>query len=65
MLRLPATRSDDEWALHLLERRGVLVQPGWLYDFEGGPFVVVSLLVPEPRFADGVDALIALVAEPT
>src|SRR3546814_1542448 len=36
VLRLPATRSDDEWALGLLEERGVLVQPGWLYDFEGG-----------------------------
>jgi alanine-synthesizing transaminase len=63
VLRLPATRSDDEWALHLLERRGVLVQPGWLYDFEGGPFAVLSLLVPEPAFDEGVGALLALVAE--
>ena len=61
VLRLPATRSDDEWALGLLERCGVLVQPGWLYDFEGGPFAVISLLVPEPDFSEGVDAVIAFV----
>ena len=61
VLRLPATRSDDEWALGLLEQR-VLVQPGWLYDFEGGPFVVISLLVPEPAFAEGVAAIAALVS---
>ena len=63
VLRLPATRTDDEWALHLLERRGVLVQPGWLYDFEGGPFAVVSLLVQEPEFAEGMRTLVELAAE--
>ena len=61
VVRLPATRSDDEWALCLLER-GVLVQPGWLYDFEGGPFAVISLLVPEPAFAEGVAAIAAFVS---
>ncbi len=60
VLRLPATRSDDEWALSLLEEHGVLVQPGWLYDFERGPYLVVSLLVPEPDFAEGVRALLSL-----
>jgi aspartate/methionine/tyrosine aminotransferase len=63
VLRLPATRSDDEWALALLEQRGVLVQPGWLYDFEGGPFAVLSLLTPEAVFAPGVRALVELVGE--
>jgi len=62
VLRLPATRSDDEWALALLEQRGVLVQPGWLFDFEGGPYAVVSLLVPEPAFAEGIAAITGLVS---
>ncbi len=62
VLHLPATRSDDEWALALLEQRGVLVQPGWLYDFEGGPYAVVSLLVPEPAFAEGATAIVAYVS---
>jgi alanine-synthesizing transaminase len=65
VLRLPATRSDDEWALALLEQRGVLVQPGWLYDFETGPHVVVSLLAPEPAFAEGIAAIASLVSEAT
>jgi hypothetical protein len=63
VLRLPATRSDDEWALDLLEERGVLVQPGWLYDFEGGPFAVISLLVPEREFAEGVAAIAAFASD--
>jgi aspartate/methionine/tyrosine aminotransferase len=62
VLRLPATRSDDEWALALLEQRAVLVQPGWLYDFEGGPFAVLSLLPPEPVFAEGARAIAELIA---
>jgi aspartate/methionine/tyrosine aminotransferase len=62
VLRLPATRSDDEWALGLLEQHGVLVHPGWLYDFEGGPYAVISLLVPEPAFAEGTAAIAAFVA---
>ncbi|HKA16499.1 MAG TPA: pyridoxal phosphate-dependent aminotransferase [Myxococcota bacterium] len=61
VLRLPATRSDDEWALGLLAEHSVLVQPGWLYDFEGGPFAVISLLVPEPAFAEGVAAIATFV----
>ena len=61
VLRLPATRSDDDWALGLLEQRGVLVQPGWLYDFEGGPFAVISLIVPEAVFSEGVRSLLEFV----
>jgi aspartate/methionine/tyrosine aminotransferase len=53
VLRLPATRSDEEWALALLER-GVLVQPGYFFDFDGGPYVVVSLLTEEVTFAAGI-----------
>jgi alanine-synthesizing transaminase len=60
VVRLPATRSDDDWAIDLLERRGVLVQPGWLYDFDGGPYAVISLLVPEVELAEGVAAIAAL-----
>lgn len=62
VLRLPATRSDEEWALSLLER-GVLVQPGYFFDFDGGPYVVVSLLTPEATLAAGARALAELSAE--
>src|SRR5262249_33512829 len=32
-LRLPSSRSGEEWALMLLEQHGLLVQPGYFYDF--------------------------------
>jgi aspartate/methionine/tyrosine aminotransferase len=59
VLRLPATRTDEEWALALVEQ-GVLVQPGYFFDFEGGSYVVVSLLTEERTFAAGVHAIAKL-----
>lgn len=56
VVRAPAVLSDDAWALALLDR-GVLVQPGHLFDFEEDARLVVSLL-PEPAvFAAGTDVL--------
>jgi alanine-synthesizing transaminase len=56
VLHLPATQSDEDWALALVER-GVLVQPGYFFDFEGGPYVVLSLLTPRKTFAEGIRIL--------
>jgi alanine-synthesizing transaminase len=54
VLRVPSTRSEEELVLDLLERDGVLVHPGFFFDFAHEAFVVVSLL-PEPdAFAEGV-----------
>ena len=61
ILRLPATRTDEEWALALLEE-GVLVQPGFYFDLEGGVFLVISLLPRPDLFASAVGRLGALVA---
>src|SRR5205085_1360734 len=43
ILRLPATRSDEQWALDLLAHDDVLVQPGYFYDLPEA-HLVVSLL---------------------
>jgi aspartate/methionine/tyrosine aminotransferase len=52
-VRLPATRSDEAWALELLAEDGVVVQPGYFYDFpESLCVAVVSLLPDEVAFAD-------------
>lgn len=56
VVRLPATDPDDAWARRFLAS-GVVVQPGWLYDFQGGAYVVLSLITPEPEWALGVDRL--------
>lgn len=53
-IQAPRILSEDEWTLALLERDGVLVQPGYFFDFESEAFLVVSLLTPEDRFQEGV-----------
>lgn len=47
LLDLPKTKSEAQWALELLEREGVLIQPGFFYDF-GREALAVASLLPEP-----------------
>lgn len=54
VLRVPITRSDEELAIELLEKHGVLVQPGHFYDFPSEGYLVVSLITPEEEFAEGI-----------
>jgi hypothetical protein len=58
VLQLPSTRSEERWVLDFV-RRGVLVQPGWFYDFATEPFVVLSLLTPPRIFDRGLSSLLA------
>lgn len=60
-LRLPKTRSEEEWLLGLLEDADVLAQPGAFYDFAMEPVLVLSLLTPPATFAEGVARLAAYV----
>lgn len=53
VIRVPRLRTDEELALSLLDR-GVVVQPGYFFDFESEGFIVVSLLTEETTFAEGV-----------
>ena len=48
--------TDEAWALALVEE-GVLVHPGYFYDFRRGAFLVLSLLTPEDVFAEGTRRL--------
>ena len=61
VVRVPATRTDEAWALALLEGDDVLVQPGYFYDFVRGAYLVVSLLAPEAIFDEGARRLVARV----
>jgi len=63
VLRVPATRSEEQLALDLLEHDSVLVHPGFFFDFRHEAFLVVSLL-PEPAmFAEGVRRILERVRE--
>jgi len=61
-LRLPATRTDEAWALALLDQHGALVQPGYFFDFAESAVIVLSLLTEPETFAQGV-ALLACCVE--
>lgn len=54
VLRLPAVLSEDEWLRALLDEDGVLVQPGYFYDFAREAYVIVSLLTEPEAFREGV-----------
>jgi alanine-synthesizing transaminase len=58
ILQVPRTRSEEEWAIALLKRRDVLVQPGFYFDFESEAFLVLNLLTPPGVFAEGLQRLI-------
>jgi len=54
VLRVPATRSDEELAVALLDEQSVVVHPGHFYDFPGEGYLVVSLITPVEVFAEGM-----------
>lgn len=62
VLRVPATRSEEQLALELLRDDRVIVHPGYFFDFPHEAFVVVSLLPPCEEFDLGVERVIARVA---
>ncbi len=64
VLQMPRILSEEEWVLTLLDNQGVLVQPGFFYDFESEAFLVVSLLTPEAVFRQGIARLGDELAEP-
>lgn len=53
VVRVPRVHSDDDLALALLER-GVVIQPGYFFDFPTDGYVVVSLLTESAIFAEGI-----------
>ena len=59
ILRVPAVRSDEDLAIHLLQSRSVLVHPGHFYDFPGDGHLVLSLITPPGEFSEGVSRILA------
>ncbi len=54
VLRVPSTRSEEDLAIDLLETAGVVVHPGFFFDFAHEAFLVVSLLPETDVFAEGI-----------
>ena len=64
ILRVPATRSDEDLALALLGEKGVYVHPGHFYDLPGDGFLVLSLICREAEFSPGLTSLLESFATP-
>lgn len=58
VLRVPARQSDEELAIELIERTGVVVHPGHFYEFQSDGYLVLSLITPTTVFEDGVRAIL-------
>ncbi len=57
VLRVPNIRSDEEWAVQLLQAEGVYVHPGHFFGFPRDGFLVVSLLTEPRRFRPGIEKI--------
>lgn len=62
VLRVPATQSDEELAIELIEHADVIVHPGHFYDFPQDGFLVLSLITPPAVFQEGIGALLKTLA---
>jgi aspartate/methionine/tyrosine aminotransferase len=58
VLQVPAVTSEEMIVLDVLDRTGVLVHPGYFFDFEREAFLVVSLLSESAVFADAMATLL-------
>src|ERR1700678_2653210 len=59
VVRTPATQSDEDFALFLLETEGVYTHPGHFYDFSADGFLILSLITPQEDFAKGIESLLS------
>jgi aspartate/methionine/tyrosine aminotransferase len=58
VIRVPARKTEEEVVLELLERDGVVVHPGFFFDFPHEAFLILSLLPPPAMFEAGVTRLV-------
>jgi alanine-synthesizing transaminase len=59
VLRVPATRAEEDLVLGLLEEDRVLIMPGYFYDFPREAYLVVSLLPDPAVFNEAVARVLA------
>ncbi|PYX97779.1 MAG: hypothetical protein DMG63_13560 [Acidobacteria bacterium] len=62
IVRIPAKKSDEDVAIELISRAGVVVHPGHFYDFPHEGYLVVSLITPEDQFQKGIRATLEIAA---
>jgi alanine-synthesizing transaminase len=58
VVRVPRVLGEEELTIDLLERFGLVVHPGYFFDFESEGWIVVSLITRPEVFERGVAALV-------
>ena len=58
VLSLPDVLSEEEWILEFLEKDHVLVHPGYFFDFQEEPYIVISLLTFPKTLEDGLKKIL-------
>jgi aspartate/methionine/tyrosine aminotransferase len=58
VLQVPRLQSEEDLVLDLLDGAGVLVHPGYFFDFPREAYVIVSLLPPTALFEEGVSRVL-------
>ena len=61
ILRVPSTRSDEDWAAEFLTQAGVSLHPGHFYDFPSEGFLVLSLLPAQEVFEEAIRRIISII----
>ena len=62
IIRIPRIKSEEEWALQLLEIKGVYLFPGYFFDFDEDGYLVVSLLIESIVFQKAVSEIVDYVS---
>jgi aspartate/methionine/tyrosine aminotransferase len=57
ILRIPATKTEEEWVLEFLKEDRVFVHPGYFFDFDEEAHIVLSLLPAIDVFQKGIKGL--------
>src|SRR6266545_1272230 len=57
ILEVPRIHDEDRWVELLVREEGVIVHPGYFFDFDRDGFLVVSLLQPPGPFGEAVERL--------
>jgi alanine-synthesizing transaminase len=62
VIRVPATRTEDQLILGVLDAEGIVVHPGYFFDFTREAFLVMSLLPQTDTLREGALRVLRYVA---
>jgi len=62
VVRVPRVKGEEALVLELLESDGVLVHPGFFFDFEREAYLILSMLTTPEVFDEGLERLISRAA---